>query len=251
MAEQNETGAFSSGEAPTSPSAAPPPQVVRYRVVSMVRRVQTRTQRATSPGRHRFKQYLFQGTDSATRRLVRSRPIDISSADLEKNLEELRTKWRAGIIEVRTMDGRTLNLDDFSVGPERLAAPLPHPPLDSVNNDTPTGYSIPHYAGGVGQNDPAADRSAAALAEQKAKEAESATGVERPVTEGGDLGSFEDPALGRESEESNGGENEQTSVDGQGGEGAEDQGSGESGAEGQSSSEQVTQPAGKHKKKGR
>jgi hypothetical protein len=241
MAEQNDTGEFSSGEATTSPSVAPPKQV-RYRVFSMVRRVQTRTARATSPTRHRFKQYLFQGTDSHTRRLVRSRPIEISAEDLEKNLAELREKWKGGILEVRTMDGRVLNLEDFSVGPSRLPAPLPHPPLDSANNDTPAGYPLPGQPGGVSQMDPAADRIARELAEKKAKEAEFSGAS--PVTES--EGAFGDPALEREGEEVDGGEDEQESDEEHSGEGTEDEGSNEPVAEGQSQG-QVT--SGKRKKK--
>lgn len=246
MAEQNDTGEFTSGESPTAPSIAPPKQV-RYRVYSMVRRVQTRTARATSPTRHRFKQYLFNGTSSTTRRLVRNRPVEISSEELEQNLDELRAKWEVGMLEVRTMDGRVLNLNDFSVGPSRAPAPLPHPPLDSANNDTPAGYPLPGQPGGVSVMDPAADRAARELAEKKAKEAE-LSGADLVQGTGA---SFDDPALSNESEEADGGQDEQESDEESGDEGSEDEGSNEPVAEGQEQGQQVTSGKRKSKKKGR
>jgi hypothetical protein len=129
-------------------------------VHSMVRHLRTRGKRAACPARHRFKQYLFGGT----RRLVRRRALPITDRELTAHLGELRDKWRAGILEVRTRDGRIVDLDTLEPGPKKEPAPRPRPPLDSIARDPKTGIALPQYPGGAPISDPAAARAAHEIA---------------------------------------------------------------------------------------
>lgn len=184
---------MSKQERDTLPSGVPPR--VFYQVVSTVRKPTTRMLRAASPVHHRLKQYLFNGSKTPTRRLVRNRAVVITEAELKLNLKELQDKCKAGILEVRTMSGRLVNLKDMSVAPEKPVPPLPHPPLDSVANDVPAGVHEPMFMGGATIIDPAADQVAAELAERKREEfedlpSEGASNVSSEEQQA----AFEDPA---------------------------------------------------------
>lgn len=135
---------------------------------SQVRRQATRLQRMRSPTRHRFTQRVL----SDQRRLVRGRPLKITREQLLANLDELQEKNRLGILEVKTMDGRAVDLTSLEAAKPKVAPPLPHPPLDSVANDKPSGYIAPQYIEGASQMDPAAKRTAERLAAEKKEEAE-------------------------------------------------------------------------------
>ena len=143
----------------------------KFFVHNMVRRIETRRARAASPRRHRFKQYLF---GDPSRRLVRSRPLAITRDELVKHIEELRRRRREGLIEVKTPDGRFLDLETLNIGRAAPVPQQPHPPLDSVENDRPAGVMASSMPGGMPYGDPAAARSAQKLGEEKLKEAEGA-----------------------------------------------------------------------------
>jgi hypothetical protein len=71
----------------------------------------------------------------------------ITEEELRAHLEELRAKQKAHVLEVRTEDGRLVDLDTLVA---EAPAPLPmepHPVLDSVANDIPTGIQFPKYQG--------------------------------------------------------------------------------------------------------
>lgn len=166
-------------------------------VQSQVRRVGTRTTRVRQPTRHRFKQYLF---GDPSKRLVRNGKVSITSRDLVTNLDELRSKERAGILSVHATDGRRVNLDELArrlsgeapeeqpeqntpVGEPPAApapllseppapAPLPNPPLDSIANDTPAGENRPMFVDGTFPGDPAAERALERMTEDKSREIE-------------------------------------------------------------------------------
>lgn len=138
-----------------------------YAIVSRVRSIQTRTQRAISPTRHRFTQYILGGTQ----RLIRRRSVQVPESRLLEHLDELKEKTRLGILEVQTLDGRTVNLDTFEATPPHVPAPEPHPPLDSAANDEPAGIPLPTMPGGSWQGDPAAARAAMEAAQSKASQA--------------------------------------------------------------------------------
>lgn len=136
----------------------------RFVVHSMVRRQKTRTARVKSPTRHRFKQYLFHDPN---KRLIRNRPLTISEEELKDNIEHLRERHEQGMIEVRTPDGRIVDLQSLKAGPARVQSPDPSFPLDSVEQDKNMGIDYPQYSGGAGHKDPAADRAAERIAASK------------------------------------------------------------------------------------
>jgi hypothetical protein len=91
-------------------------------------------------------------------RLVRGRPLVITEQKLVQNLAELKKKVAAGLIHVKTPDGRRVNLDTLLPEAAVPASPKPNPVPDSVVNDQqgvgeergiyPDGAVIPHGGGG-------------------------------------------------------------------------------------------------------
>lgn len=143
-------------------------------VVSQVRRVGTRTARATSPTRHRFKQYLF---GNPSHRLVRNRKLALHTSKVLANIDELILKEKQGILSVHHADGRRVNLlalkneefdDVFAAA--RPAAPQANFPLDSIANDTPSGIPFPIFVEGTWDGDPARERALKSMRADKAAE---------------------------------------------------------------------------------
>jgi len=121
-------------------------ETTHFAVHSMVRSRFNRTQRAQAPQHARFKQYV----GSEQRRLLRSRPLIIPEAHLKRDRNELLELQKTGIIEIRTLDGRLLDLNTLQIGPAAPAEnPRPSPILDSVANDIPTGIPFPKLQGGT------------------------------------------------------------------------------------------------------
>lgn len=73
---------------------------VRFAIHSVVRSRHNRTRRASvaANNRHRFKQFVL----PQQARLVRGRPVIITEQQLMEHVDELYTKEKAGILEVRT-----------------------------------------------------------------------------------------------------------------------------------------------------
>lgn len=114
---------------------------MNFKVHNGARDTTTRTQRAERPTHGGLKQFIMNGQ----RRLVRGRPVQISLEQLEQHIEDFRKKEKEGILYVTTMDGRVVNLydDRLPASPAPPAQnPRPEPPLDSANNDTPTGHNM-------------------------------------------------------------------------------------------------------------
>jgi len=118
--------------------------MAKYAIHSTVRGRHNRTLRAQAPAHHRLKQYVGQNQT----RLVRSRPLTISEEELLRDLEELKKKSLMGILEVRTLDGRKMDLETLAPLPAAPSSPLPNPPLDSAAKDTPAGQPMPNLPGG-------------------------------------------------------------------------------------------------------
>lgn len=118
---------------------------MNFHVINTTRSIQNRTHRALQPQHARLKQYV--GTEQF--RSVRGRPLVVSEAWVLANIEELRTKNSLGIIEVRTADGRAVDL--ASMKPAAPAAPVPAPqfPLDSAANDKNQGRSYSRFENGA------------------------------------------------------------------------------------------------------
>ena len=90
-----------------------------------------RTERANLPKNPRKRQYV----GDAQMRVVRGRPIVVSEEYLQKNLESLRKQAAAHCIEVRTPDGRRVDLATMQIEAAPPVQPLPNMPLDSLAND--------------------------------------------------------------------------------------------------------------------
>lgn len=114
-----------------APTEAPPP--VQYLVHSVARGRHNRAARAALPQKPKRKQFI--GGEQL--RLTNGRPITVSADFLKKNIEELRQKEAAHVLEVRTLDGRRVDLRTLepSSGPAVPANTIPAFQPDSVNND--------------------------------------------------------------------------------------------------------------------
>lgn len=115
----------------------------QYALHSVVRKSAFRSFRAQLPAHMRKNHRVC----DQTLRLVPERRLLITETVLRKHLEELRQKCAMHILEVRTMDGRLVDLKTLTPGPAAPAVVQPHPRLDSVAYDTPTGQYIPPYVG--------------------------------------------------------------------------------------------------------
>jgi hypothetical protein len=108
------------------------------------RAVEHRTHRARAAVHARKKHYLGGGAV----RVLPARPLIIGRDMVLRHLEELKKKQKDRMLEVRTLDGRLFDLTTFEIGSAAPIPPLPHPPLDSVANDSPhVGIVIPPYVG--------------------------------------------------------------------------------------------------------
>lgn len=110
---------------------------------SVVRKVHHRTFRAQAPAAIHRKQYI--GGEQA--RLVPGAKMHVSEEWVQRNLPELQQKHADRIIEVRTADGRLVDLTTMTAAPADPVPPMPHPLPDSVARDVPTGQYIPPYVG--------------------------------------------------------------------------------------------------------
>lgn len=152
-------------------------------VHSQVRKQSSRLIRKQQPGRQRFKQFLF---SDPSKRLLRARPVRITSTDLVTYFDELYAKERAGILAVHTVDGRRLDLSSLREGILSMkgrapAVSIPTPPLDSIANDTPAGNEMPQYMDGTFVGDPAAERVLASMVEEKTAEGIRQGSIAEPV----------------------------------------------------------------------
>jgi hypothetical protein len=152
-------------------------------VRSQVRKAGSRVLRRQQPTRHRFKQYLF---GDPSKRVLRSKPVLITSNELQQHFEELHSKEATGILAVHTLDGRRLNLAMLRDGVLALASrastlPPMAPLLDSIANDIPAGIPLPQYEGGTFHGDPAADRTLERLEAEKRAEGVRQGALEEPA----------------------------------------------------------------------
>ena len=116
---------------------------VSYAIESTVRKVAFRTHRAQAAIHTRKKQYVGGGQ----LRLVAGRRMLISEEFLQANLAELQEKAAGHILQVRTLDGRLLDLKTMIAAAPAPVSKVPHPLLDSLANDKQVGMYIPPYVG--------------------------------------------------------------------------------------------------------
>lgn len=114
----------------------------QYVIHNVSRARHNRAARAALPQNPRMKQYV----GAQQQRVVRGHPIIVSSEMVQKNLEELRAKHAAHIIELRTRDGRLVDLATLEAAPAGPIETKAHPRLDSVANDrnfpVPEGFKF-------------------------------------------------------------------------------------------------------------
>jgi hypothetical protein len=141
-------------------------------IQSQVRRQATRTTRARSPSRHRFKQFLF---GDPSYRLVRNGQRQVPATKVLAHVNELIEQEAMGLLSVHFIDGRRLNLELLKGGlleveGAPLPAPLPNPPLDSAANDSASGIPMTTFIDGSFPGDPVAENTLQQMLKDKAAE---------------------------------------------------------------------------------
>lgn len=109
-----------------------------FQVHSTVRSPRTRTLRAAAPVHHRRTQFVL----DVQARLIPNRPLTITEEDLRRNLESLKALEAQGIAEVRTVDGRKVDLETLTPAPAMAIPPSPNPPPDLAALDPKPGQHI-------------------------------------------------------------------------------------------------------------
>jgi hypothetical protein len=102
-----------------------------YQLFNTAHARHNRTARAALPKNPRMKQYV----GDKQHRLIAGRPVIVSEEMVKRNIEELKAKAAAHMIEVRTRDGRLVDLNTMEPAPPAPATVFPHPLMDSVAND--------------------------------------------------------------------------------------------------------------------
>jgi hypothetical protein len=118
---------------------APP----KYFIHSAVRKRHTRLARMKSPKHHDLVQRIGGLV------IRRSRPIHVPVDKLEQILPELRQAHAEGRLELRTADGRLVNLHTGEIGLNHPVPPLPNPLPDSAARDKPAGIPVAPYLEGT------------------------------------------------------------------------------------------------------
>lgn len=93
----------------------------------------------------RRKQFILSGQH----RLVNKRPVQITEKELLEHLSDLKEKVAHHMLEVRTLDGRLVDLATLQPAPAEVAPPLPSPLVDTVERDTQNvGQKMPLFPDG-------------------------------------------------------------------------------------------------------
>lgn len=104
-----------------------------FAIHSTARSRHHRTHRAANPGNRRRKQYVGEGQH----RLLSGRPVILTEEQLLAARPELMEKLRLGLIEIRLLDGRQIDLETLEAAPVAPSPKMPEPVLDSIANDVP------------------------------------------------------------------------------------------------------------------
>ncbi len=146
-------------------------------LVNTTRSLHTRAVRRAQPGRVRAKQFV--GDNGV--RLMRQRPVVVTGEWVTTHLGELREKSSWGVLEVRTLDGRRLDLSELTVQAAPVDPPQPSFLPDSAALDKPHfGHNVQKFPGAKTLEETIAAE--AALAEAERAEA-AATAPAEPTTE--------------------------------------------------------------------
>ncbi len=116
-----------------------------YYIHNTSRSVSTRAQRYTAATHRGLVQFL----DGF--RILRGRPLVLSEENFIKNIDAIKAGVVRGQLEVRTADGRLVNVNTGDVSEPAKSPPLPVEVLDSAKNDKPSGIAMPLYPNGTVQ----------------------------------------------------------------------------------------------------
>lgn len=117
-----------------------------FQLHSGVRKRHTRLKRVLAPTHAALVQHI------GGLIVRRTRPVRISEAKALEILPQLKAAEAEGRLELRTMDGRLVDLESMQPVVEVTPSPLlPHPLLDSAARDKPSGIPMPAYYEGTGQ----------------------------------------------------------------------------------------------------
>lgn len=160
-----------------------PPPGVKYYIHNTSRSRHNRAQRYASASHRGLKQHLGGGTH----RIVRARPLSLTEAQFTQHLAEIKERVKAGLLEVRLVDGSKVDVDSLEVTPALPSPPLPNFPIDSVANDANKGIGevIPPYVGDDQHSLPAVlpDGKLPGVLEKKAQEEQAAAEAKKAEEE--------------------------------------------------------------------
>ncbi len=122
----------------------PVPQQPQYFIHSTVRARHTRLKRMKAPQHAALLQHI------GGLRVRRKRPVPVTMEKLGEIIHELRKAHADGRLELRTADGRIVDLyTGEPQGPAPVPRPVPGAPLDSAAMDKPAGIPLPVYHEGA------------------------------------------------------------------------------------------------------
>jgi hypothetical protein len=125
------------------------PREPKYYIHSTVRARHTRLARMRAPKHHDLLQHI------GGLRVRRTRPVHVPKEKLMEILPQLQKAHAEGRLELRTEDGRLVDVHTGQIlGKHPMPGVQPHPLLDSAARDKPTGHKTPLYYGGDPLMDP-------------------------------------------------------------------------------------------------
>lgn len=116
-----------------------------YALHNISRSRMNRTDRAALGKKPRLAAYIT--INGQARRLIRGRPTIIGAEVLEKNIDLLRSLEKEQVLEVRTLDGRRVDLSTLTAAARMSSAPPPNFLPDSMARDEAWGERIPPQLG--------------------------------------------------------------------------------------------------------
>jgi hypothetical protein len=119
-----------------------------YYLWNMSRDVRTRVVRANNPTHGGMRQFI-----GGTHRLIRGRPLIVSEDVMLRHIEEIKQKNSMGMLEVKTPDGRLVDLQTLEPAPAAAIPPKPAPLQDSIANDDTWGMKMENVPAGIPQQD--------------------------------------------------------------------------------------------------
>ena len=123
----------------------------KFLICNSTRGRANRTLRAQQAKHHPLRQHLGGGKY----RIIRGRPITLTESEVMTHIKEIREKVLSGALEIRTQDGRLVDVETGEPMTDlQKSMPLPNPPMDSIANDKQNvGQRMPQFAGGDTEGD--------------------------------------------------------------------------------------------------